>query len=70
VLRDGEPAQIKIEERWLLPAVLKLAQRNMKLTVYRSWQSRRMIGVNHSLIISIMASCRMIMWKDAACNND
>jgi hypothetical protein len=24
VLPDGEPAQIKIEERWLLPAVLKL----------------------------------------------
>jgi hypothetical protein len=24
VLPDGEPAQIKIEERWLLPAVLEL----------------------------------------------
>jgi hypothetical protein len=24
VLPDGEPAQIRIEERWLLPAVLKL----------------------------------------------
>jgi ribonuclease HI len=24
VLPDGEPAQIKIKERWLLPAVLKL----------------------------------------------
>jgi hypothetical protein len=24
VLPDGEPAQIKIEERWLLPTVLEL----------------------------------------------
>jgi hypothetical protein len=26
VLPDGEPAQIKIEERWLLSAVLELVQ--------------------------------------------
>jgi hypothetical protein len=31
VLPDGEPTQIKIEERWLLPAVLELVPKESEV---------------------------------------
>jgi hypothetical protein len=64
VLLDGGPAQIKIEKRWLLPAVLELIPKEYEvdhvlamMAEEDDWRKPFFDYFNHDILLNNLAMC-------------